>query len=220
VLVDDLVTQGTTEPYRMFTSRAEHRLLLREDNADTRLTPIGRQLGLVDDERWAFHERKHVAIEGELQRLETSRISASAPGDDWRQRVLGGAPLSRDLTAMELLRRPGVHHADLLELIGPPESLDDERIAAQLGPALEVRARYAGYIERAQEEIERARHNEHTPLPTDLDYRALAGLSNEVRQKLSEIRPATLGQAARVPGVTPVAVGILLVHLKKRRASA
>jgi tRNA uridine 5-carboxymethylaminomethyl modification enzyme len=127
---------------------------------------------------------------------------------------------------MELLRRPGVHHVDLLELIGPPEVVAgesgpaDERIASQLGPALEVRARYTGYIERAQEEIERARHNEHTPLPADLDYRALAGLSNEVRQKLTEIRPATLGQAARVPGVTPVAVGILLVHLKKRRASA
>jgi tRNA uridine 5-carboxymethylaminomethyl modification enzyme len=220
VLVDDLVTQGTTEPYRMFTSRAEHRLLLREDNADTRLTPIGRQLGLVDDERWAFHERKHSAIDRELERLEGRRISANTPGEDWRHRVLGGAALARDLTAMELLRRPGVHHADLLELIGPPESLDDERIAAQLGPALEVRARYTGYIERAQEEIERARHNEHTPLPADLDYQRLAGLSNEVRQKLAEIRPATLGQAARVPGVTPVAVGILLVHLKKRRASA
>ena len=229
VLVDDLVTQGTAEPYRMFTSRAEHRLLLREDNADTRLTPIGRQLGLVDDERWAFHGRKHAAIDGELRRLEASRISARAPGApsaEWRQRVLGGATLARDLTAMELLRRPGVHHADLLELIGPPEVVAgesgpaDERIAAQLGPALEVRARYTGYIERAQEEIERARHNEHTPLPADLDYRGLAGLSNEVRQKLSEIRPATLGQAARVPGVTPVAVGILLVHLKKRRASA
>ena len=220
VLVDDLVTQGTTEPYRMFTSRAEHRLLLREDNADTRLTPIGRRLGLVDDERWAFHERKHAAIDRELGRLDGHRISADTPGVDWRQRVLGGAALTRDLTAMELLRRPGVHHADLLELIGPPESLDDERIAAQLGPAIEVRARYTGYIERALEEIERARHNEHTPLPADLDYQRLAGLSNEVRQKLAEIRPATLGQAARVPGVTPVAVGILLVHLKKRRASA
>ena len=129
---------------------------------------------------------------------------------------------------MELLRRPGVGYEDLLELIGPPEwpaadepvgAAPDERIAAQLGPALEVRARYSGYIERAREEIERARHSEHTPLPADLDYGQLAGLSNEVRQKLSEIRPATLGQAARVPGVTPVAVGVLLVHLKKRRAS-
>ena len=208
VLVDDLVTQGTTEPYRMFTSRAEHRLLLREDNADTRLTPIGRRLGLVDDERWTFHERKHEAIERELHRLAGHRIGAGA-------------------TAMEMLRRPGVRYADLLELIGPPApgpgeaaAEADARLAAQLGPALEVRARYTGYIERAQDEIERARQHEHTPLPADLDYRSLAGLSNEVRAKLSETRPQTLGQAARVPGVTPVAVGILLVHLKKRRASA
>ena len=235
VLVDDLVTQGTTEPYRMFTSRAEHRLLLREDNADTRLTPVGRQLGLVDDERWSFHERKHRAIDRELARLEARRIHPAEPGDHWRQRVLGGATLARDVSAMELLRRPGVRHADLLELIGAPElaaadagagepagpgEVGDERIAAQLGPALEVRARYSGYIERAQQEIERARQNEHTTLPADLDYRQLAGLSNEIRQKLSDIRPVTLGQAARVPGVTPVAVGILLVHLKKRRASA
>ena len=234
VLVDDLVTQGTTEPYRMFTSRAEHRLLLREDNADTRLTPVGRRLGLVDDVRWRFHERKHEAIERERARLDSCRVTTAAAGaasEDWQRRVLGGAPLTRDATAMELLRRPGVRHADLIELIGPPalaptgadgdaEGPPDERIAAQLGPALEVRARYSGYIERAQDEIERARHHEHTPLPSDIDYRALAGLSNEVRQKLSAIRPATLGQAARVPGVTPVAVGILLVHLKKRRASA
>jgi tRNA uridine 5-carboxymethylaminomethyl modification enzyme len=228
VLVDDLVTQGTTEPYRMFTSRAEHRLLLREDNADSRLTPIGRRLGLVDDERWSFHERKQVALERELARLENRRINAGAPGEDWCRRVLGGMPLARDVTALDLLRRPGVRYEDLLELVGPPEwpAADepagaglDERIAAQLGPALEVRARYSGYIERAQAEIERARHHEHTPLPADLDYGQLAGLSNEVRQKLSEIRPVTLGQAARVPGVTPVAVGVLLVHLKKRRAS-
>jgi len=210
VLVDDLVTQGTAEPYRMFTSRAEHRLLLREDNADTRLTPIGRRLGIVDDERWAFHERKHAAIERELARLAAHRLAGGAGGG-------GGG------TALDLLRRPGVSHADLIELAGPPDSPDgppDPRIAAQLGPALEVRARYTGYIERAQQEIERARAHEHTRLPADLDYAALAGLSTEVRQKLSAIRPLTLGQAARVPGVTPVAVGILLVHLKKRRASA
>jgi tRNA uridine 5-carboxymethylaminomethyl modification enzyme len=215
VLVDDLVTQGTSEPYRMFTSRAEHRLLLREDNADTRLTPIGRRLGLVDDERWDFHERKHAAIERELARLGTHRLGSAGAG------LEGGN--GRGGTALDLLRRPGVSHADLVELAGPPESPDgpmDPRIAAQLGPALEVRARYTGYIERAQQEIERAKAHEHTRLPLDLDYGQLAGLSTEVRQKLSEIRPLTLGQAARVPGVTPVAVGILLVHLKKRRASA
>ena len=225
VLVDDLVTQGAAEPYRMFTSRAEHRLLLREDNADARLTPIGRQMGLVDDARWSFFERKQRAIDRELARLTEQRISPALPGAAWSERVLGGAALARDVSAMDLLRRPGVRYDDLLELIGaaepaaPGEPADD-RIAAQLGAALEVRARYTGYIERAQDEIERARRNEHTALPADLDYRQLAGLSNEVRQKLSEIRPATLGQAARVAGVTPAAVGILLVYLKKRRAVA
>ena len=226
VLVDDLVTQGTTEPYRMFTSRAEHRLLLREDNADLRLTPSGRQMGLVDDERWRFYERKQRAVDSEVARLETVRIRAPDPSAAWCARVLGGTSLTRDATAMELLRRPGVSYEDVLELIGPPDTASDlgagdpdERIGAQLRTALEVRARYTGYIERAREEIERAQRNEHTTLPADLDYRQLAGLSTEVRQKLSEIRPATLGQAARVPGVTPVAVSILLVHLKKRRSS-
>ena len=222
VLVDDLVTQGATEPYRMFTSRAEHRLLLREDNADARLTPTGRALGLVDDERWRFQEAKHQAIERETARFEERRIRPGDARADWCARVLGGETLSRDLTAMELLRRPGVNYDDLLELIGPPEAeaASDERLAPQLRTALEVGARYNGYIERAQEEIERAQRNEHTRLPGDLDYRSLAGLSNEVRQKLGAIRPATLGQAARVPGVTPVAVSILLVHLKKRRLIA
>ena len=222
VLVDDLVTQGTTEPYRMFTSRAEHRLLLREDNADTRLTPIGREMGLVDDERWSFHERKHAAVEHEYTRLDAQRIRVADASAAWCDRVLGGTALTRDVTAMELLRRPGVSYDDVLELVGAPEmpasgsDLADDRLTAQLRTALEVRARYTGYIERAQEEIDRAQRNEHTTLPVDLDYRQLAGLSNEVRQKLSDIRPTTLGQAARVPGVTPVAVSILLVHLKKR----
>jgi tRNA uridine 5-carboxymethylaminomethyl modification enzyme len=240
VLVDDLVTQGAAEPYRMFTSRAEHRLLLREDNADERLTPIGREMRLVDDTRWRFYERKHAAIAREAARLEAWRVRVADADPAWCARVLGGEALSRDQSAMELLRRPGVGYDDVLALIGPAAlgvsaaddaaSADaaadhtadayDERLAPQLRTALEVRARYNGYIERAQQEIERARRNEHTPLPQDLDYGSLAGLSNEVRQKLREIRPATLGQAARVPGVTPVAVSILLVHLKKRRLSA
>ena len=222
VLVDDLVTQGAAEPYRMFTSRAEHRLLLREDNADARLTSVGRQLGLVDDERWHFHERKHRAIGCETARFEERRIRAGEAGAEWCARVLAGETLSRDLTAMELLRRPGVGYDDVLELIGPPEAgaVSDARLASQRRTALDVRARYSGYIERAAKEIESARRNEHTVLPGDLDYRSLAGLSNEVRQKLSAIRPATLCQAARVPGVTPVAVSILLVHLKKRRLIA
>ena len=236
VLVDDLVTQGASEPYRMFTSRAEHRLLLREDNADERLTPAGREMGLVNDERWQFNEAKQAAIAREAARFESSRIRAADADAAWCERVLGsGERLSRDATAMELLRRPGVGYEDVLALIlrneidAAPEPAGsavcataavDDRLGPQLRMALEVRARYSGYIERAQAEIERARSNEHTPLPGDLDYASLAGLSNEVRQKLREIRPSTLGQAARVPGVTPVAVSILLVHLKKRRLNA
>jgi tRNA uridine 5-carboxymethylaminomethyl modification enzyme len=225
VLIDDLTTQGTAEPYRMFTSRAEHRLLLREDNADARLTPVGREMGLVDDARWAFFDRKQGEVGRELRRFSGRRISPGEPSLAWRERVLGGAALSRDVSAMELLRRPGVRYEDLLELIGRPDPAlqpgpVDERIEEQRKVALEVQARYTGYIERAQDEIERARRNEQTALPTDLDYGGLAGLSNEVRQKLGEIRPATLGQAARVPGVTPAAVAVLLVHLKKKRALA
>jgi len=217
VLVDDLVTQGTAEPYRMFTSRAEHRLLLREDNADERLTPIGRELRLVDDERWCFFEGKRAAVYREVERLESLRIRASDPSAEWCARALGGTALTRDLSALELLRRPGLHYEDLLELVGAAEIAPDERVQAQLGTALEARARYHGYIERAQEEIERTRRHEHTPLPADLDYGRLGGLSNEVRQKLCAIRPTTLGQAGRIPGVTPAAVSILLVHLGHRR---
>ncbi len=223
VLVDDLITQGAAEPYRMFTSRAEHRLLLREDNADTRLTPKGRELGLIDDERWSFFERKQRAIDRELARLGERRIGPADAPAAWCARVLGGAMLTRDGSALDLLRRPEVRYDDLLELVGPPAEAEegaDERIGGQIRLALEVRARYSGYIERAEAEIERARRNEHTPLPSDLEYCQLAGLSSEVRQKLTEIRPATLGQAARVAGVTPAAVAILMVHLKKRRAIA
>ncbi len=206
VLVDDLVTRGTVEPYRMFTSRAEHRLLLREDNADTRLTPIGRELGLVDEERWRFFEAKRAAVREEFARLAALRLKAAAvPG------------LSRDCSALELLRRPEVSYADLVELAGAPVLDDgDERLPEQVARDIEVHASYAGYIERQEQEIERQRRHEELRLPADLDYRALAGLSNEVRQKLAETRPDTLGQAARVPGVTPVAVSILLVHLKRR----
>jgi len=216
VLIDDLVTRGTREPYRMFTSRAEHRLLLREDNADARLTPIGRELGLVPDERWELFLAKQRACTEEKTRLEALRLRPAEVPTDWAARVLG-APLSRDTTAFELLRRPQVTYDALLELIYPPEwaALDD-RLPPQIRTDIEVHARYAGYIERAHEEIARTRRNEETALPSDLDYGRLTGLSHEVRQRLTEARPATLGQAARIPGVTPAAVSILLVHLKKR----
>ena len=220
VLVDDLTTRGTREPYRMFTSRAEHRLLLREDNADLRLTPAGRALGLVDDRRWAFFEAKQRCSDAEAARLGALRVRPADVPPAWSARVLG-APLARDASAFELLRRPEVSYASLLELTGTPAweaPQTDERLIAQVRTQVEVRAKYAGYIERGEAEIERARRHEALRLPQDLDYQLLAGLSHEVRQRLTEVRPATLGQAARVPGVTPAAVQILLVHLKKRGA--
>mgnify|MGYP002619798290 FL=1 len=216
VLIDDLVTRGTREPYRMFTSRAEHRLLLREDNADLRLTPKGRELGLVDDERWRLFEQKQRLSDSEVERLRSVRIRPEDVPEEWSRRVLGG-PLGRETTAFELLRRPEVSFEQLAEIAGRSEwdTLDD-RLPAQIRLQVEVRAKYSGYIERQQEEIERQRRNEETPLPEDLDYASLTGLSTEVRQRLAEVRPATVGQAARIPGVTPAAVSILLVHLKKR----
>ncbi len=234
VLIDDLVTRGTREPYRMFTSRAEHRLLLREDNADLRLTPIGRELGLVDDERWQLFEQKQVLCEQEMQRLQRTRVKPAEVSAEWTERVLK-APMTRDQTAFELLCRPEVDYAALLEVIGAPDwwaaarlplragdeevrspGTVDDRLPVQIRAQIEVRAKYAGYIERQQDEIDRQRRNEETQLPSNLNYASIAGLSTEVRQKLAEIQPATLGQAARIPGVTPAAVSILLVHLKKR----
>ncbi|HEY4209875.1 MAG TPA: tRNA uridine-5-carboxymethylaminomethyl(34) synthesis enzyme MnmG [Steroidobacteraceae bacterium] len=215
VLVDDLVTRGTREPYRMFTSRAEHRLLLREDNADLRLTPIGRELGLVDDERWRFFEDKRRLSDQEVQRLESTRVKPADLSPEWAERVLR-APLARDCSAFDLLRRPEVAYEDVIEIVGAAESPTDDRLPGQIRAQVEVRAQYAGYIERQQDEIDRQRRNEETPLPDDLDYAAVAGLSHEVRQKLTQARPATLGQAGRIPGITPAALSILLVHLKKR----
>ncbi len=221
VLIDDLVTRGTREPYRMFTSRAEHRLLLREDNADLRLTPRGRRLGLIDDERWALFEAKERLSEAEVGRLAQMRLKAAQVPAAWSERVLGG-PLTRDTSAFELLRRPQVSYEALSALTGVPAwavpGAADDRLAPQVRTQVEVRAKYAGYIERQREEIERARRNEEMALPAELEYALMSGLSHEVRQKLAEVRPATLGQAARVPGVTPAAVQILLVHLKRAGA--
>ena len=227
VLIDDLVTRGTREPYRMFTSRAEHRLLLREDNADLRLTTLGRELGLVDDERWRLFEAKRSLSDQEVERLGRTRVRPSEVPAEWAERVLQG-PMTRDASAFEMLRRPEVSYEALLELVGPPEWMDgsvgdatfDDRLPAQIRAQVEVRAKYAGYIERQEDEVERQRRNEETRLPDDLDYAQVAGLSHEVRQKLAEARPATIGLAGRLPGMTPAAVSILIVHLKKRGYSA
>ncbi|MDJ0860669.1 MAG: tRNA uridine-5-carboxymethylaminomethyl(34) synthesis enzyme MnmG [Gammaproteobacteria bacterium] len=211
VLVDDLVTRGTNEPYRMFTSRAEYRLLLREDNADLRLTPLGRRLGLVDNRRWQCFEAKREALEREQQRLRETRLRPEALPAGLAKPVLGQA-LSRECSAAHLLRRPEVSYQQLMSLPGAGPGVDDPSVAEQL----EIQARYHGYIERQNEEIARARRNEDTPLPPDLDYQQVAGLSTEVRHKLSAHRPETLGQASRISGITPAAVSILLVHLRKR----
>lgn len=223
VLIDDLVTRGTREPYRMFTSRAEHRLLLREDNADLRLTPKGRELGLVDDERWRLFEAKQRMSDAEVERLKKVRVHPNDVPQEWVDRVLH-APLGRDQSGFDLLRRPEVGYDDLIEVAGAPEWLSgsesiDDRLPAQIKLQVEVRAKYSGYIERQQEEIGRQQRNEETRLPEDIDYARITGLSSEVRQKLTEIRPATIGQAARIPGVTPAAISILLIHLKKRSMS-
>jgi tRNA uridine 5-carboxymethylaminomethyl modification enzyme len=211
VLVDDLVTRGTAEPYRMFTSRAEYRLLLREDNADERLTPGGRALGLVDDTRWQRFEAKQVAIERETKRLGAVFVRPESFAPEEATEFPGGAP-ARETTALELLRRPEIRHADVVAL----GCVGDDGIAPEVAAQIEVRARYAGYIRRQQLEIERQRRHETTRLPDDFDYQLVRGLSHEVRQKLMAARPATLGQAARLPGVTPAAVSLLMVHLRRR----
>ncbi len=223
VLIDDLTTAGTREPYRMFTSRAEHRLLLREDNADLRLTPAGRRLGLVSGERWALFSEKARRSQEEVGRLAALTVRPAEVPGEWSARYLGGAGLSGATGALELLRRPGVTYEALTELTGMPDWMGGEpdgRLAPQVRTQVEVSAKYSGYIERQEAEIERTRRHEKLPLPPDLDYPAMTGLSHEVRQKLAEVRPLTLGQAGRVPGVTPAAVQILLVHLKKRTAQA
>ncbi|MGD8938920.1 MAG: tRNA uridine-5-carboxymethylaminomethyl(34) synthesis enzyme MnmG [Gammaproteobacteria bacterium] len=211
VLIDDLITRGTSEPYRMFTSRAEYRLLLREDNADLRLTPAGHQLGVVDDHRWQAFEQKREAIETESQRLQRTWIRPEDVSEEQTQHVLGKT-LSREYRLSDLLRRPEVSYTGLMTLPKAGPGIDDVVVAEQL----EIQAKYAGYIERQQEEIERHRRYETLTLPENLDYGKVRGLSNEVRQKLEQHRPATIGQASRVSGVTPAAISLLLVHLKKQ----
>ncbi|MBP7546720.1 MAG: tRNA uridine-5-carboxymethylaminomethyl(34) synthesis enzyme MnmG [Corallincola sp.] len=211
VLIDDLSTLGTREPYRMFTSRAEYRLLLREDNADQRLTPKGRELGLVDDERWARFEAKQEQVEQELQRLRATIIPAQGALADAVNPLLD-TPMSREQSLEGLIRRPEMSYASLMTVDGIGPGVADAEAAEQV----EIQIKYAGYIDRQQAEIDKQLRHEETALPLDLDYSDVAGLSKEVMLKLREARPATLGVASRIAGVTPAAISILLVHLKKR----
>ncbi|HCJ27972.1 MAG TPA: tRNA uridine-5-carboxymethylaminomethyl(34) synthesis enzyme MnmG [Pseudomonas sp.] len=211
VLVDDLITLGTQEPYRMFTSRAEYRLILREDNADLRLTEKGRELGLVDDVRWAAFEHKRESIVQEEQRLKSTWVRPATPqGDAIAERF--GTPLTHEYSLLNLLARPEIDYRSLIQLTGA--GVEDPQVAEQV----EIKTKYAGYIDRQQEEIARLRASENVALPADLDYSAIAGLSKEIQHKLSLARPETLGQASRIPGVTPAAVSLLMIHLKKRSA--
>ena len=210
VMVDDLITHGTREPYRMFTSRAEYRLLLREDNADLRLTEIGRQLGLVDDHRWAAFSNRRDSIERERARLATTRLR---PGTSLAEGLLDRftPPPSPETSLLELLRRPEVDYGMLAEV-------DADSVDPAIGLQVEIDVKYSGYIERQRNEIKRLRTQEGTPIPQDFDYSDVVGLSNEVRQKLGAATPDTLGRAARIPGVTPAAVSLLAIFLKKRAA--
>jgi len=211
VLVDDLITMGTKEPYRMFTSRAEYRLILREDNADLRLTEIGRELGLVGDERWAAFSEKKEAIELETQRLKSTWIQPNSDESKQLDDVVK-TPLSREYSLMDLLKRPEIQYKHIGNLKG--EAVKDPRVAEQV----EIAAKYEGYIVRQLEEIEQMRRYENTLLPVDLDYSKVGGLSNEIIQKLTDLRPETLGTASRIQGVTPAALSQLLIYLKKYHA--
>ncbi|HYC44571.1 MAG TPA: tRNA uridine-5-carboxymethylaminomethyl(34) synthesis enzyme MnmG, partial [Burkholderiales bacterium] len=215
VLVDDLITRGVSEPYRMFTSRAEYRLSLREDNADLRLTETGRKLGLVDDVRWRAFCEKRDAIAREQERLRSTWVNPKLVGAADATRVLG-QPIEREYPLADLLRRPDVAYRSLMTLPGAGPGVADPQVADQV----ETQAKYHGYIERQRDEIERNEQHENARLPSDIDYRRLRGLSVEVQQKLNAHRPETIGQAARISGVTPAAVSILLVHLKRGFADA
>jgi tRNA uridine 5-carboxymethylaminomethyl modification enzyme len=215
VMIDDLVTQGTLEPYRMFTSRAEYRLQLREDNADLRLTETGRSMGLVDDERWRAFCAKRDAIESERARLNAIWVT---PGSRLARAVEAahGIRLSKESRSLELLRRPEMDYAGLVSVEGLGPGVADESVAQQL----EIQLRYDGYLGRQEEDIERRRRHENTTIGETFDYGRVRGLSSEVREKLERARPDTVGQASRIPGVTPAAISLLLVHLKKAREHA
>lgn len=211
VLVDDLITLGTKEPYRMFTSRAEYRLILREDNADLRLTEEGRKLGLVGEERWKAFCEKREAIERETQRLRSTWVQPGTEGGDAVNQIVSN-PISREYSLMDILKRPEVNYSQIANVKG--EGVSNETVAEQV----EIAAKYEGYILRQQEEIDQLRRYENTALPVDLDYSKIGGLSNEIIQKLSKTRPETLGVASRISGVTPAAISQLLIHLKKHHS--
>jgi tRNA uridine 5-carboxymethylaminomethyl modification enzyme len=208
VLIDDLITLGTNEPYRMFTSRAEYRLVLREDNADLRLTEAGRRLGLVEDNRWSAFCEKREAIEREQQRLVSTWIVPNTPAAEILNQKIK-SPITHEYSLMELLKRPELSYQDVAHL---KERVD---ILPQAAEQVEIEAKYSGYIARQQDEIEQLRRFENTLLPDDFTYEKVGGLSNEVIQKLQSVRPETLGIASRISGVTPAAISQLLIYLKK-----
>mgnify|MGYP001416619761 FL=1 len=210
VLVDDLITRGVSEPYRMFTSRAEYRLSLREDNADLRLTEQGRAIGLVDDVRWEAFSRKRDAIAAESERLKSTWVNPKILSDEEATRVLGKA-IDHEYKLFDLLRRPGIAYDALMSWPQSGTGVSDPQVIEQI----EIQAKYQGYIDRQQEEVARASEYEDTTLPVDLDYGVVAGLSKEVQQRLGQQRPQTLGQASRIQGVTPAAISMLLIHLKR-----
>lgn len=212
VLVDDLITHGTNEPYRMFTSRAEYRLQLREDNADARLTPVGRELGLVDDARWSRFEAKRDAIAAEEQRL---RAAWASPGNALGRELEAtlGVALTREANALDLMKRPELDYAKLMTLPSLGPGVEDAKVAEQV----EIGVKYAGYLDRQKDEIARQQRHETTPIPEAFDYSTVRGLSAEVQQKLERVRPQTIGQAQRIPGMTPAAISLLLVHLARYR---
>jgi len=214
VLIDDLVTRGTQEPYRMFTSRAEYRLSLREDNADLRLTPKAFEFGLIDSKRWQYFENKRVAIEQEKVRLQSTFVHPHTNVAKQIENLLDGQLLTHEYHLIELLRRPNITYRDLMafQALGP--GLDDEKAAEQI----EIQIKYAGYIDRQQDEIAKFSRQEIIKLPNDIHYDNVIGLSTEIRQKLTTIRPATIGQASRIQGMTPAAISLLLVHLHRKRA--
>ncbi|MEN4951543.1 tRNA uridine-5-carboxymethylaminomethyl(34) synthesis enzyme MnmG [Stenotrophomonas sp. TWI819] len=214
VLVDDLITHGTNEPYRMFTSRAEYRLQLREDNADVRLTGLGRELGLVDDRRWAAFQTKQDAVTQETARL---RALWATPGNALGREVEAalGVAVSRETNVLDLIKRPELDYATLMQVPSLGPAVADAKVAEQV----EIGVKYAGYLDRQRDEIERQQRHEHTAIAADFDYAGVRGLSAEVQQKLERVRPQTLGQAQRIPGMTPAAISLLLVHLERARRS-